>query len=408
MASVPLRRNREFALLWIGQGVSSLGSQISLVAYPLLVLATTGSPARAGIVGFAAQAPIAALALPAGALADRVDRKRMMVASDAVRGLALGSVPVALAAGGIPYLLIVAVALLDGTGFVCTYVAERGAVRLLVAPEQLGEAVARNESRMFAAALAGPPLGGLLFGIGRALPFVADAVSYIAAAASKLLIRSPFQEQRDPRQRGHAREGVRWLWQRPFFRTCSLLFAFSNPLYTGMYLLMVVLARRDGASATLVGVMLALAAGGGLIGALLAPAVARRLTPRAFLVGESLVLACAIPLLAVVHSPPLLGVIMGAAELITPVTNSVVVGLRVALAPDELQGRVQAASTMVSFSAGWAGPLAVGFLIQNAGATATVLALTGWAATLAVVALAARSFRHPPAVPGREGTPATI
>lgn len=407
MASIPLRRNREFALLWIGQGVSSLGSQISLVAYPLLVLATTGSPARAGIVGFAQQAPIALLALPAGALADRVDRKRLMIASDAVRGLALATLPIALAAGGLPYPLIVAVALLDGTGFVTTYVAERGVVRQLVAPEQLGEAVARNESRMFAAALAGPPLGGLLFGIGRALPFTADAVSYIAAAASKLLIRSPFQARREVAQRGRLGDGVRWLWRRPFFRTCSLLFAASNPIYTGISLLIVVLAKRHGASATLIGVMLALAAGGGLIGALLAPALQRRLSPRAVLVGEAFVLAAALPLLAVVRSAPLLGLIVGAAELITPVTNSIIVGLRVALAPDELQGRVQAASTMISFSAGWAGPLSVGFLLQNTSATATVLALTGVALVLAFVAVTARSFRNPPVDPGREAAPAT-
>jgi hypothetical protein len=66
MASTPLRHNREFLLLWSGQAVSQLGSQISLVAYPLLVLAVTGSPAKAGLVAFARNIPIAALALPAG------------------------------------------------------------------------------------------------------------------------------------------------------------------------------------------------------------------------------------------------------------------------------------------------------------------------------------------------------
>jgi MFS family permease len=74
MAVVPLRRNREFRLLWGGQTLSELGSQLSLVAYPLLVLAVTGSPAKAGVVGFAKTVPYAVLALPAGALADRVNR----------------------------------------------------------------------------------------------------------------------------------------------------------------------------------------------------------------------------------------------------------------------------------------------------------------------------------------------
>jgi hypothetical protein len=94
----------------------------------------------------------------------------------------------------------------------------------------------------------------------------------------------------------------------------------------------------------------------------------------------------------------LLGLIIAAAELITPVTNSFVVAYRVALAPDRLQGRVQAASTMISFSAGWLGPLAVGFMLGGVGATATVLALTGWALLLALVATGSRAFRKPPDV----------
>jgi hypothetical protein len=68
MASTPLRRNREFLLLWSGQAISQLGSQVSRVAYPLLVLAVTGSPAKAGVVAFARNVPVAALALPAGML----------------------------------------------------------------------------------------------------------------------------------------------------------------------------------------------------------------------------------------------------------------------------------------------------------------------------------------------------
>jgi MFS family permease len=405
MASVPLRRNREFLLLWSGQAISSLGSQVSLVAYPLLVLAITGSPAKAGVVAFARNFPIAALALPAGALADRVSRRRLMVVCDAVRALAAASLPIGLAAGSLPYALIVAVAFIDGSGYVLTSVSERGALRQLVTPDQLGEAVARNESRMFGAMLAGPPLGGLLFGIARALPFLADAVSAAAAAASKLLIRTELQEPRSGEALGGAREGLRWVWARPFFRNCMLLFACSNPIFTGLYLLVVVLAKRHGASSGLIGVMLGIAAAGGLIGAMLAPSLQRRLSARAVLVGESWVMAMALPLLLIAHNALLIGLIIAACELITPVTNSIVVSHRVALAPDHLQGRVQAASTLVSFSAGWLGPLAVGFLLESAGANATILAITGWAAVLAVAATGSRAFRHPPRL-DRSASPA--
>ena len=401
MPSVPLRSNREFRLLWSGQAISQLGSQISLVAYPLLALAVTGSPAKAGLVGFALNVPIAVLALPAGMLADRVNRKHLMVTVDGVRGVALASIAVAALAGHVANALIVVVALIDGAGFVVTYVAERGAVRRLVPREQLGEAVARNESRTFAAMLAGPPIGGLLFGLGRAVPFLVDAISYAASAVSKLLIRTDFQEPRADGAVGDAREGLRWVWQRPFFRTCMLLFAGSNPIFTGLYLLVVVLAKRSGAPPALIGVMLGIAAGGGLLGALLAPRLQRHLSARAVLIGENWVLALSLPLLLVAHNALLLGAIVAAAELITPVTNSFVVGFRVALAPDRLQGRVQAASTLISFSAGWLGPLAVGLLLQDAGETATILVFTGWALALALAATGSRAFRHPPRLDAR-------
>jgi MFS family permease len=396
VGSVSLHRNRQFLLLWSGQTASQLGSQISLVAYPLLVLALTGSPAKAGIVGFAKTVPVAVFALPAGALVDRVNRKQVMVACDGVRALALVTLGVMVAVGGAAYGLIVVVAFIDGSGFVVSYVAERGALRQLVPSEQLTEAVARNESRTFGAMLAGPPLGGLLFGLGRAVPFLTDAISYAASTTSVLLIKSDFQEPRVEHGRHGFTEGLRWIWRRPFLRSCALLFACSNPVFTGLYLLVVVLARRDGASSLLIGTMLGIAAAGGLLGALLAPALQRKLSPRMVLLGETWVMTLALPLLLLAHNALLLGAILATAELMTPVTNSTVVSYRVALAPDRLQGRVQAAATLISFSAGWLGPLFVGFLLQSAGATATILALTGWALLLAVAATTTRAFRHPP------------
>jgi MFS family permease len=393
VGSVSLYRNREFVLLWSGQTLSQLGSQVSLVAYPLLVLALTGSPEKAGIVGFAKTVPLAVFALPAGALVDRVNRKHLMVACDGVRALALAALPIALAAGSVPYALILAVAFIDGSGFVFSYVAERSALRQLVAPERLSEAVARNESRTFAAMLAGPPLGGLLFGIGRAVPFLTDAISYAASTISVLLIRSDFQEVRGEQEQGDLREGLRWIWRRPFFRACALLFAGSNPVFTGLYLLVVVLAKRHGASSLLVGTMLGIAAAGGLLGALLAPTLQRRCSSRRVLLGEAWLMTLAVPLLLLAHNALLLGLIVATAELITPVTNSIVVSHRVGLTPDRLQGRVQAASTLISFAAGWTGPLVVGFMLQRVGSTATILTLTGWLLLLAIGATITPAFR---------------
>jgi MFS family permease len=398
-AAVPLRHNREFTLLWSGQALSELGSQISTVAYPLLVLALTGSPAKAGIVGLAANVPVTALALPAGVLADRLDRKRLMIAADGIRALAMAVLALAISGGHAPYALIVAVALIDSSGSIVSGVAERGAMRRLVAPTQLGEAVALNESRSFGAMLAGPPVGGLLFALGRAIPFLAGALSYAASTATKLLISTTFQEDRGDRHPGSIWDGVRWIWRQPFLRACALMWTARPPILTGLPLLVVVVARRHHASSPLIGVMLGIAACGGLAGALLTPRLVRRLPPRLVVVGENWVIAAAIPLLLLTASAPLLGLILAAATMTTPVSNAVIIGYRVTLAPDHLQGRVNAASIMVSTSLAWLGPLLVGLLVAAASPDVAIATLCASAAAIALAATAAPALRHPPALP---------
>jgi hypothetical protein len=167
-------------------------------------------------------------------------------------------------------------------------------------------------------------------------------------------------------------------------------------VFLGLVLLGVLLARRHGASAALVGVMLGIASSGGLIGAIAAPVLQRHVTARFVLIAENAMLMVSIPLLLLTHDALLIGVILAAGLLIIPVTNSTVVGYRVALAPDRLQGRIQAASTLISFSAGWVGPLLVGLLVQSAGFTTTILTLAGWSVALTAVAASSRAFRTPP------------
>jgi hypothetical protein len=107
-------------------------------------------------------------------------------------------------------------------------------------------------------------------------------------------------------------------------------------------------------------------------------------------------LVLTIPWLLLAPSPVLIGVILGLAVVIPPVTDSIVVGHRVALTPDRLQGRVQATSTAVSTSAMWLGPLTVGLLVQGAGSTAAILLLTAWSVVLTMTAVSSRAFRDPP------------
>jgi MFS family permease len=398
----PLLRNRDFMLLWSGEVLSEFGSQTSTVAYPLLILALTGSAAKAGVVGLAKWLPLAVFSLPAGALADRLDRKRLMIGCDAVRMLGAASIVAALWLGRPAYLQVVGVAFLDGALFITSHISERGALAQVVPAEQLQDAVAQNEARYFAAGIVGPPLGGVLFSAARSLPFVADAASFLCSMTAISCTRSEFQRQ--PAALGLSRRGLRseftdgfsWLRGQPFFRTASLLFAAANPVFTGLYLLAILLAEHHGASSAAVGAMFAIVGAGGLLGAILAAPLRRRMTARAVIVAEEWLLVVLVLALLVAHSAVLIGLLIAGAEFATPVANSVVAGARVAVTPDHLQGRVQAASTLLAMSLAWLGPLAVGLAFQHAGPTTTVLLVGGWSLALAIAATLTPALRDGP------------
>src|SRR5262249_3615903 len=154
---VPLRRNRDFVLLQVGQALSTIGSSSSAIAYPLLVLAVTHSPPKAGLVGFARLAPYGLFGLLAAVASDRFDRRRLMLAGDAVRALALPSIVVALALDRLGFAQVAVVAFVEGSMFALFNVAEMGALRSVVAARQLPAAAAAEQARIGTVELLGPP-----------------------------------------------------------------------------------------------------------------------------------------------------------------------------------------------------------------------------------------------------------
>jgi MFS family permease len=384
-------------LVWAGQALSELGSQVSTVAYPLLVLALTQSPAKAGVVGLAATLPLPLLALPAGVLADHFDRKRLMVASDAVRAAALIALTIAILSGHVAYGVVAAVAFADGCLMTLSFVTQRGVLRRLVAPEQLSTAVAANESVFYASSIVGPPIGGLLFALSRAVPFLADAVSYAFSTVATVLTRAKFQPERPDPRGSLATEftaGMRWLWRQPLLRTTSLLAAASNPTYRALYLLLVVLAKRHGASSGLVGVMFAMVAGGGLIGGLVAGSrFAAGLSVRAAVRLDTYTCALLMPLLLIAQGTLFTALLVALIEVPAPLFNSAVEGLRGTMAPEHMQGRVHAAAGTLSQSLGWAGPLLIGLALAQLSSEASILLLCGWSLVAAAAAWLSPSLR---------------
>lgn len=391
-----LRHNRDFALLWTGQVLSTLGSEASLVAFPLITLAVTGSAADAGLVGFANTVPVLLLYLPIGVLVDRHDRRAIMLMSSALGLVSLGTLGVVTAVGAVSLAQIAIVAFLAGTATILYQVAETGALPNVVAPDQLNDAIALNEARAYTARLAGPPLGGALFGLGRSLPFLADAASYAAIGVSVLLLRSPLQAVRSEigrRPAAAVREGVVFLWRQPFLRTSAILIACSNFAWTALVLVLVVTARAEGTSPGLIGLMVGLIAVGGLIGSLVAPRLLRVLPAGIIVLGIFWASGIFFASVVLTADPIIRGLLVGLAAATGPSWNAVVVGAELRLTPDGLRGRVNAASMLLGSGAMPLGALTGGLLSGAAGGTAAVLALAGFELLLGVIATGSRVMR---------------
>jgi predicted MFS family arabinose efflux permease len=392
-----LWHNRDFVLLWSGQVLSTLGTRMSSVAVPLIVPAMTGSPSRAGVAGFVSTLPYLLFYLPAGALLDRLDRKRVMLWCEGVRVVALGSVPVALWLDRLTYAQLLVAGFVGGTCYVFFSVAEKSVLPALVRPEQLTPALAQQEAKSRGAGLAGPPLGGLLYGVAHVLPFLADALSYVASFLTVSAIRADLRVRRTEPAGSLWREvadGVRWLVGQPFIRVTVVCVALTNVMFQALTLVLMVLARHLGASSGLTGAVLGFFGCGGLAGAFAAPWIQRRLAPRTVAIGSTWLWVLLLVPIAAMPSPLMLGPLVAAMAFIGPVWNVVVVGYQYKVIPDHMLGRVKSIILLVSWGAIPFGSLIAGGLLDHAGPRGAVLALSGLTLLVALIASLSPGLRR--------------
>jgi hypothetical protein len=393
MAQTSLGRNRDFVLLEAGRMLSTAGSSFSSVAYPLLVLSLTHSPAKAGLVSFVRLLPIPVLGLIAGVAADRWDRRRIMLAADALRALAIGALALVVVTD--PLLWAIAVlAFVEGAGDAFFSASQMGAVRAVVPEAQLPAAVGIQQARSATVGIAGPPAGGALFGIARALPFVADAASYVFSFVSLLAMRTRFQETRERPAAGlraQLAEGFHFLWRQPFVRTTSFLYAIGNFTIPGILFVLVVAARQRGLSGSAVGALLAAFSGCVLAGSLASGLVRHRFGARTIILAEQYTGLATIAFL-VWPSVFVLAVAILPQAFVLPITDTVVVSRRIAITPDRLLGRVEAVRLTIARTAAPLGPLAAGVLASAASNRAAIALFVTLGVVLAAWATASRSL----------------
>jgi MFS family permease len=392
-----LARNREFNLLWTSQTFSDLGGSIAQLAVPLLVLALTGSAVQAGLVGTVALVARLLTRLPAGVLADRLNRRTVMLACDAIRMAGFAGLAGAVATGRAGLVVIIIVAVLDAVCGALFQTVEHAALRSIVPITQLPAAVARNEARSYGTSLAGPPLGGLLFGIAHAVPFAANTLSYLFSLGGVLLIRKPLQAERAEAPAGHGAallEGLRFVFGNPFLRAVLVIAAPLNLALNGAIFTIILSLQRHGVAPAVIGLVEAIVGAGGLIGAVLAPAVQRRLPFTRLIRFICWTTTGVLAISALLTSSILAAVPLALAIFLGPSCNAAIFGYQAAITPDRLQGRVVSVIFTAAMSASATAPILAGTFVTAWGGPAAILLFAAAVSVSALAATFARGIRE--------------
>ncbi|MEU7000088.1 MFS transporter [Nonomuraea sp. NPDC046570] len=400
----PLRKNVRFQLFWLGSAASELGSTLTWLAYPLLVLALTGSPGQAGLIGAIGLASGMVFALPAGVLVDRWDRRRVLLGSDLVRAATMASVALAVFTDSLVLPHLIAVSIINGAAGALFEPAHAASLRALVPREQLPTAYAQEQTREHAAGLAGPPLGGLLFAAGRAVPFLVDAVTYLLSFVFVALARVPRRPAEPaPRQSmfdGIA-ESVRWMWNQRLLRAICGLTLVANLAANAIMIPLIVLVG----SPVRAGVVLACLGVGGLLGAMISGRLIRLLPTGRLMLAGCWFLAIILPLTALPLGFYWPAAVLFVGGLALPALN---IALSVEVArtvPDHMQGRIQSLLNVATMGITPLAPLVGGLLTQYGGAITAIVVLGVYLAVCCAIGTLSPTLRRTPAPSTADSTP---
>ncbi|MFD5465006.1 MFS transporter [Kitasatospora sp. NPDC127059] len=386
---VSVWRQRNFRVLWSAHTVSEFGTQVTFFVIPVFALTTLSvSTGQLGVISALETLPFLLVGLPAGALLDRWDRRRVMVVADVGRAVAIALLPVGYLAG------LLSVPLLGGVGFavglftVFFDIADQAFLPTVVAREQTPEGNSRLEFSRSAAELAGPSIGGLLLQtVVAPLALVLNSVSYLVSAVLLGLIRTPraraVQRGAGVGMGARIAEGLRFVFRHRTLRSLVLATGVSNLVGLGGALGAVLTAyalRELGLSPGGLGLALTVGNGGALLGAALSNRVIRLVGLGPVLIAAKsmsgiavIVLATAAPARAV----PTLVVATGIMACGITVYNIGQVSLRQTITPTGMQGRMNASIRFAVWGARPVGALAGGFLGSVLGTRPTLWAIAG-------------------------------
>ncbi len=395
-----LARNRDFTVLWAGQTISDLGSNVSMFVFPLVAYALSGSALWAAVVEAAFLLGMCGALLPAGVLADRIDRRLLMRTASGAGVVLYTSLAVAGALGVLTVPHLAVVALLTGVAGGIAAPAEISAIRSVVRPDELSTALSQSQARQHIATLVGGPLGGVLYAVTRWLPFAFDAVSFavywLVLGRLRTDLSAPTRSG-PPRKPHHdVAEGIRFILRWPYFRATAAYGALANLLVNAMFFVAILRMVQDGVSPAVIGLVSTAAGVGGILGAMAAPWIIERMPTGMLVVTAAWIFVpLAVPMM-LWNQPAVVGAALFTGLLLNPAGNAASGTYRIAHTPAHLQGRAQSAQQFLSMSVIWVAPLLGGALLASLGGSAAIAIIGGLVALSALIPTLTRSVRSVP------------
>ncbi len=399
-----LWKNRPYLLLMSGKTAQLIGAGIGTFTIPLIAYQVTGSVAHAGLVAGVGEVGALLATLPAGVVADRVDRRRLIIGAALVGAFLWATVAVAGLTGHLTAVHLAAV--LFGASLVTALEgpAESGAIRAVVTPEQMPTAMAAVQGRGAVASLISGPAGGALYGFTHFLPIAVSAVAHVAVAVATWFVRVPLGDDvaaaRDTHPVAALREGLSFVWGRPFFRAMLLISPVINLTVNGLLVAVNLDLVQRHTEPLLIALIDAAAGGAILLGAVVASRVLQRVRAGVVMLTTLAWIALCCVAMAALHTYVAYLVLTALAVLPLAPANAGTQGYAMAVTPARLQGRLSSTLSLAYLATAPLTPVIAGALLAAAG-----LQVTLWVFALvmvaAVVAMACVRSLH------RIGTPDT-
>jgi len=391
-----VRLGKNYWRLWSATAISNLGDGISLIAYPWLASAITRDPFLIALAGLVGRLPWLLFTLPAGVITDRVERRKIIVAMDLLRGLLTIAVATIVwrASSSLPdldalteaeittnwslYIVILISSLLYGMAEVLRDNAAQTVMPQIVDKEKLEVANGRMWSAEYVTnSFMGPPLGSFLIGIAIFIPFFVDAATFLIAVILIAGIRltvppsksgsETSAEKKPVHMRAEIKEGFLWLWRHELLRPMAIILGLLNFLATTSTALFILFAQEILNTSVLIFAILGTSAAiGGTIGGLLAPKISSRLGSGGTLALALITFPTVALIIGLTSYWPLVWILTAFSTIMAVTWNVITVSLRQSIIPDHLLGRVNSVYRFFAWGSMPLGMLAAGVMVDLA------------------------------------------